>query len=144
MKDEYPYQTYYGKVDKIMARDGYTCQVCGYYGVMENHVTTTICLTCQEKGINFHPLPYWGGIPKPCREKGLNYTTCAECPQFREISVEYVSHAYLVVHHKDGDKTNQSPDNLVTVCTSCHRRLHHRDRILTIEEVRQNLREQDE
>jgi len=83
-------------------------------------------------------MPDWG-IPKPCREKGLQYRSCAECPYFREISVEYVSYADLVVHHKDGNKYNQDPDNLVTVCRSCHRRLHPRGKILSIEEVKKKI-----
>jgi hypothetical protein len=33
MEDDYLYQTYYGKIDEIMRRDDYTCQICGYYGV---------------------------------------------------------------------------------------------------------------
>ena len=137
MKDRYPYQTYYGIIDDILSRDNHTCQVCGHYGVQKNHVTTTICLASQKEGIDFHPTPGWS-IPKPCREKGLHYMICAECPQFREISVEYISYENLVVHHKDGDKTNQNPDNLVTVCTSCHRKLHPRGKILRIEELQQS------
>lgn len=79
MNDTYPYQTYYNIIDEVLSRDNHTCQVCGYYGIEENHVTTTICLTCQEKGVDFHPSPDWYGIPKPCREKGLQYRTCAVC-----------------------------------------------------------------
>lgn len=30
----------------------------------------------------------------------------------------------LSVHHKDEDKTNNSMDNLVTLCKGCHQRLH--------------------
>lgn len=33
----------------------------------------------------------------------------------------------LLVHHKDGDKFNNSMENLVTVCNSCHVS-HHRRR----------------
>ncbi|MHC5058639.1 MAG: HNH endonuclease signature motif containing protein [Planctomycetota bacterium] len=29
----------------------------------------------------------------------------------------------LDVHHRDGDKTNNDPDNLSTVCATCHREL---------------------
>jgi len=29
------------------------------------------------------------------------------------------------VHHKDCNKHNNSPDNLITLCVSCHRRIHN-------------------
>jgi predicted HNH restriction endonuclease len=70
----------------------------------------------------------------------LKYRACGECPHFRENSIEYISHANLVVHHIDGNKKNQALENLVTVCTSCHRKLHHRGRILTIDEVKKKIR----
>lgn len=30
------------------------------------------------------------------------------------------------VHHKDGDDTNNDPENLAVLCGSCHRRVHNR------------------
>lgn len=32
-------------------------------------------------------------------------------------------HWVLEVHHRDGDKSNNDPDNLMTVCANCHREL---------------------
>ena len=139
MEDEYSYQTYYSKIDEVMSRDNYTCQICGYYGVQTNDIVVRRCLDCEKQGIPFQPTPDWI-IPKPCRDKGLKCRVCGECPQFKEISVEYVSQANLLVHNKDGNKKNQALENLVTVCTSCHRKLHHRGRILTIDEVKKKIR----
>lgn len=31
----------------------------------------------------------------------------------------------LDIHHEDGDKYNNSPENLITLCPNCHRRRHH-------------------
>jgi 5-methylcytosine-specific restriction endonuclease McrA len=135
MKDEYPYQTFYGKIDEVMSRDNYTCQICGYFGVQRNDIIVRRCLECEKQGIPYEPQPGLK-IPKPCRDKGLKYRACGECPNFKEVSIEYISHRNLVVHHKDGNTKNQSLENLVTVCTSCHRRLHPRGRILTVDEVK--------
>lgn len=30
----------------------------------------------------------------------------------------------LDVHHRDEDKSNNEPENLMTLCASCHRELH--------------------
>lgn len=32
------------------------------------------------------------------------------------------------LHHIDGDRTNNSNTNLVTLCTSCHQRIHNSNR----------------
>ena len=138
MEDKYPYQTFYGKIDEVMKRDNYTCQVCGYYGVQKKDVLVRKCLECEKQGIPFQPLPDWI-IPKPCREKGLKYRVCGECPQLKESLEEYLFHPYLMVHHIDGNKKNQALDNLVRVCRSCNRRLHPRGRILTIDEVKKKI-----
>lgn len=30
----------------------------------------------------------------------------------------------LVVHHRDGNATNNDPNNLITLCDSCHKKVH--------------------
>jgi 5-methylcytosine-specific restriction endonuclease McrA len=139
MEDEYPYQTYYSKIDEVMSRDNYICQICGYYGVQANDIVVRRCLESEKQGIPFQPRSDWIP-PKPCRDKGLKYKVCGECPQFKEISIESVSQANLMVHHIDGNKKNQSLANLITVCRSCHRSLHPRGRVLTIDEVKQKTK----
>lgn len=38
------------------------------------------------------------------------------------------SDASLCIHHVDGDHGNNSPDNLVCLCDSCHIRVHNETR----------------
>ncbi|MBX5321364.1 MAG: hypothetical protein QHH12_04935 [Candidatus Bathyarchaeota archaeon] len=135
-----PYKGYYDVVEEVLKRDNYTCQVCGFYGVESVHAKVTVCLECERKGIPFSPDSEWR-VPNPCRDKG--FKSCGQCPSFREYSIEYLSFAKLVVHHKDGDKCNQKLENLVTVCTSCHKRLHQRNRILSVEELRRKIKGKD-
>mgnify|MGYP002813241245 CR=1 FL=1 len=33
------------------------------------------------------------------------------------------------VHHIDGDKTNSKEDNLILLCSSCHRVIHGRNNV---------------
>ncbi|KAF1076418.1 HNH endonuclease [Methanogenium sp. MK-MG] len=33
---------------------------------------------------------------------------------------------YLHIHHRDGDRTNDAPENLITLCERCHSRVHAR------------------
>lgn len=133
----YPYKGYYEVVEEVLKRDNYTCQVCGFYGVESVHDKVTVCLECERKGIPFSPDPEWG-VPNPCRDKGLK--SCGQCPSFREYSIEHLSFHRLVVHHKDGNKCNQKLDNLITLCTNCHARIHAKKRLLTIDELRSKIK----
>ena len=45
---------------------------------------------------------------------------CHKCGKSREKEGKR-----LTIHHIDGDKHNQDSDNLITLCSSCHRGLHN-------------------
>ena len=51
---------------------------------------------------------------------------CAICNRDREV--------HLMVHHKDGNKRNHHPENLITLCKSCHGTIHGKIGLLSIEE----------
>jgi len=147
--DRYPYETYYEKVDAILERDNYTCQVCGLHREAVECYTVTKCLLCEElarkdpskKGLeNFHPEPDWRP-PKPCPYRGV-YKKCGECPMFRIEVVKRKSRYPFVVHHLNGEPRDNDPENLVTVCVSCHHEIHGMARSLgrlpTLEEAREH------
>ena len=40
----------------------------------------------------------------------------------------------LCIHHKDKDKNNLNPENLISLCKPCHSRMHLKERILLLKE----------
>jgi len=47
------------------------------------------------------------------------------CKTFKQAKQQDL--ALLLVHHIDWDKANSMPENLITLCTKCHARVHWRD-----------------
>lgn len=62
-----------------------------------------------------HPDQYYQRFTRPfceCQDDGHGHT--GQCKSRR----------YLIVHHKDHARQDQSPENLITLCSSCHRKEH--------------------
>src|SRR3990167_4770045 len=61
------------------------------------------------------------------KELGSRSGYCWRARQHRKGKCEYCPNTQaLDTHHKDGDITNNSPENLLTLCKSCHMKLHWR------------------
>lgn len=74
---------------------------------------------CKGEGSRLPNGPKLGGLPhrgrKIARRKVVK-TKCSVCSTTERLEV----------HHKDGDATNNSLDNLQVVCMDCHRKIHKR------------------
>ncbi len=87
------------------------CRLCPH---ASHHGGTVSCLlkgkkiTTKEK----YALPAW----KKLRDKVLlrDGNACAICSGTE----------MLHIHHSDGDNTNDEPENLITLCSYCHARVH--------------------
>lgn len=62
-----------------------------------------------------HPDAYYQRFQKP-------YCECAADSHGHTGTCR--SRRYLVVHHKDHARQDQSKENLITLCSSCHRKEH--------------------
>lgn len=119
------YEGFYAIYPSILQRDNFTCQVCGIKGIDTAQEWLKLRIDFLSN-ITSHP------------EKHQEQLVSQAAHELEELRFG-VQASGLMVHHKNGDKTDQRPENLVTVCYSCHRRLHPRGRILTIEEAKERL-----
>ena len=93
------------------------------------HYEGEMCEECglepkMSKGKTPGGYPRWGPLCTGCNKarwgmpwlkfRGHSCEYCDRKPMFRRS---------LDVHHRDGDKTNNDPDNLTTICATCHREL---------------------
>jgi len=91
--------------------EGELCEECGInpkafkgYSVIGTRLYRAVCTTCH-KGRYHRPWLKFRG------------TECEECT-YKPIFI-----GTLQVHHRDGDKKNNEPENLTTLCANCHSEL---------------------
>lgn len=92
--------------------EGDICEDCGVNSV-------------RFKGYNLAGNPRWDKRCTSChkgeyespwlKDRGDECEICGYHPFFKRA---------LQVHHRDEDKSNNSPENLMTVCSNCHAELH--------------------
>ena len=75
-------------------------------------------------GYTSNGTPRWRDVCYACHKSKNTKPWLA----FRKKSCEACGHTPLYawameVHHRDGDKTNNHPDNLMSLCSNCHRDL---------------------
>ncbi|MFM7579502.1 MAG: HNH endonuclease [Microcystaceae cyanobacterium] len=73
--------------------------------------------------------PDWKAIAL-AKKQAVNWT-CQECGRVclngkSSLSLSDRKRLELAVHHWDCDPLNNSPDNLIALCSSCHLRKHQR------------------
>lgn len=91
----------------------------GLYHSKENHPFYT-------GGTNDYPPGWASGFKKKIRKR--DNRQCVVCKTKDKV---------LSVHHIDKNKQNISPSNLITVCNSCHRKVHNGTAQLPVEYVEQ-------
>lgn len=124
----YPYKGFYEVASKVMERDDFECQICDRKGEV-----------LEEEWF----LKRAAFLRQLLREAGKHQSHIIHQAE-RELAqikrrLEHPSWG-LVVHHLDGDKTNQALSNLVTLCNSCHMSIHRRK--LSEDQVRSLLKRQ--
>lgn len=94
-----------------------------------SHEEGDLCNSCQEspkrfKGYNSSGNPRYDSLCNTChmakyRRKHLQHRgdACDYCG-YKPLWLRA-----LDVHHRDGDNSNNDPDNLLTLCATCHREL---------------------
>ena len=78
-----------------------------------------ICRPCRKimKGEYVYPRVYWKNKKLVLERDEFKCQCCG-------INQGVLQTNKLCCHHIDGDKSNNSPSNLITLCTQCHQSLH--------------------
>jgi len=103
------------------------CAWCGspggvdlyHRGRMITENVGTLCWGCFSKAQGEYPAAFSESLKTEVREDSNN--KCAECGMPQSAHQDELGQK-LHVHHKDGDKQNNSKKNLVALCARCHGR----------------------
>ena len=89
-----------------------------------------LCKECGTEAVRFKGYaangePRWDGKCSSCHRGDYNFPWL----KHRKSSCEGCGHTpffirSLDVHQRDGDKSNNDPYNLMTLCATCHREIH--------------------
>jgi len=99
-----------------------TCSKCGPVRIKIRKEGDKSCMNLiREQSFKVLPLPLGGSFKN--RYNGRQYRILVK-PSCERCGFIPVSIRQMDVHHKDGDHSNNSPENLETLCANCHRLVH--------------------
>ncbi len=109
----------------------YYCNLCGVKGEYTVGKTPRLCKNCADQKQKLY-YEYKMRPPRPPSQEAIN-RICKERDNHRCVECGSTTQR-LFVHHKDGHgshkkgvEVNNSFDNLITLCPSCHIKYHHRN-----------------
>jgi hypothetical protein len=96
------------------------CKKCGMQFMASSH-HHPFCKSCikAKRNPDFYPRVFWKNR-LIVLERDDHTCQCCGCKQDSKQTNK------LCIHHIDGDRQNNSPSNLITLCTQCHLSLHHK------------------
>jgi hypothetical protein len=96
------------------------CQNC-HVQFFASSTYNKLCKTCRKakKNPDIYTRVFWKNRLLAL-ERDDNTCQCCGCKQDEKQTNK------LCIHHIDGDRQNNSPSNLITLCTQCHLSLHNK------------------
>lgn len=102
------------------------CTVCGPTAKHANHVAR--CRAYHYKTYEYKGYNQTGENNNRLKRGTGSGRKYEEYSKFKKLKCEHCgcdgTGTRLVVHHRDGNPTNNAPSNLITLCDSCHKLVH--------------------
>jgi hypothetical protein len=101
---------------------GLTQYICRHCGITFNDSASCKRIYCSKACVNKSTKDKWHPVYSTVRKKMLSLGLIEKCTicgydEFKDI---------LGVHHQDGNRNNNTKENLIVVCPMCHSLIHHK------------------